>query len=274
MSLIEKIALFLALSSMLAVFIVIIRKFSILSILNTDNIPGEKEAGFKKEIIKKRIDRDLMRFNRLFSSNIDRLKNKTKDALTFVEKNLYSLKNSYLKNRPLTMERKNKIIKDLFKEADLAEKQNDSNLAELKYLDIINLDQKNLRAFFFLGELYYSNAKLTEAIQTLSFALKLAIKEKKLGLLAEDLSIAEIYFSLAKAGLDLERLDYALESIREALDLEPNNPRYLDLILDLSIMKKDKGLAWTYFNKMSTINPENNKLQTWREEIMALGQDN
>lgn len=274
MLLFEKIALFFALSSMLAVFIVIIRKFSILSILNTDNIPGEKEAGFKKEIIKKRIDRDLMRFSQIFLLNIDRLKNKTKNTLTFIEKNLHSLKSSYLKNRPLPMEKRNKLIKDLFKEAELAEKQDDNILAELKYLNIINLDQKNLRAFFFLGELYYSNAKLTEAIQTLSFALKLAVKEKRLGLLAEDLSVAEIYFSLAKAGLDLERLDYALESIREALDLEPNNPRYLDLILDLSIMRKDKGLAWTYFNKMSAINPENNKLQTWREEIMALGEDN
>ena len=188
--------------------------------------------------------------------------------------NLLKKKSSYLKNRPLPMEQRNKLIKDLFREAEVAEKQDDGVLAEAKYLDIINFDQKNLRAFFFLGELYYSNAKLTEAIQTLSFALKLAVKEKRLGILAEDLSVAEIYFSLAKAGLELERLDYALESIREALDLEPNNPRYLDLILDLSIMKKDKGLAWTYFNKMSAINPENNKLQTWREEIMALGEDN
>jgi len=274
MSLFEKIALFLALVSMLAVFIVIIRKFSILSILNTDNIPGEKEAGFKRAIIKKRINRDLMRLSQVFLLNIEHLKNKTKNTLTFIEKNLHSLKSSYLKNRPLPMEQRNKLIKDLFREAEVAEKQDDGVLAEAKYLDIINFDQKNLRAFFFLGELYYSNAKLTEAIQTLSFALKLAVKEKRLGILAEDLSVAEIYFSLAKAGLELERLDYALESIREALDLEPNNPRYLDLILDLSIMKKDKGLAWTYFNKMSAINPENNKLQTWREEIMALGEDN
>ncbi|NCT55110.1 hypothetical protein GW758_04120 [Candidatus Falkowbacteria bacterium] len=274
MLLFEKIALFIALVSMLAVFIVIIRKFSILSILNTDNIPGEKEAGFKRAIIKKRINRDLMRLSQVFLLNIEHLKNKTKNTLTFIEKNLHSLKSSYLKNRPLPMEQRNKLIKDLFREAEVAEKQDDGVLAEAKYLDIINFDQKNLRAFFFLGELYYSNAKLTEAIQTLSFALKLAVKEKRLGILAEDLSVAEIYFSLAKAGLELERLDYALESIREALDLEPNNPRYLDLILDLSIMKKDKGLAWTYFNKMSAINPENNKLQTWREEIMALGEDN
>ena len=270
----EKIALFLALVSMLAVFIIIIRKFSVLSILNTDNIPGEKEASFKKEIIKKRVDRDLMRFGRIFLSNTNRLKNKTKKVLTFVEKNLWTLKSNYLKNRPLSLEKKSELIKDLFKEAEIAEKQEDEILAEAKYLDIINLDQKNLRAFFFLGEFYYGSAKLTEAIQTLSFALKLAIKERREGSLAEDLSVAEIYFSLAKAGRDLERFDYALESIREALDLEPNNPRYLDLILDLSIMKRDKGLAWTYFNKMSAINPENNKLQTWREEIIALGEEN
>ena len=270
----EKIALFLAFVSMLAVFVVIIRKFSVLSILNTDNIPGEKEASFKKEIIKKRVDRDLMRLGRVFLLNINRLQNKTKKTLIFIEKNLRSLKNNYLKNRPLSLEKKAELIKGLFKEAETAKKQEDETLAEAKYLDIISLDQKNLRAFFFLAELYYSIGKLTESIQTFSFALKLAFKERRGGNLSEGLSVAEIYFSLAKAGRDLGRFDYALESIREALDLEPNNPRYLDLILDLSIMKRDKALAWTYFNKMSAINPENNKLYTWREEIIALGEEN
>ncbi|MBN2854545.1 hypothetical protein JXK06_03385 [Patescibacteria group bacterium] len=270
----EKIALFLALASMLAVFIIIIRKFSVLSILNTDNIPGEKEASFKKEIIKKRVDRDLMRFGRIFLSNTNRLKDRIKKTLTFIEKKLRTLKGNYLKSRPLSLDKKTELIKDLFKEAEVAEKKEEFELAETKYLEIINLDQKNIRAFFFLGEVYYEIAKYTEAIQTLNYALKLAIKAKKEAVLEEDLSVAEIYFSLAKAGRDLERFDYALESIREALDLEPNNPRYLDLILDLSIIKQDKGLAWTYFNKMSAINPENNKLQTWREEIIALGEEN
>lgn len=272
MTLLEKISLFLMLASMLAVFVIIFRKFSVLSLLNTENIPGEKEAIFKKEIIKKRVDRDLAKMASVFLIFSKNLKNIVKDSLSFFENSLRSLKAAYIKKNNLSPEKKTKVIKDLFKEAEVAEKREDENVAENKLLEIINLDQKNLLAFFLLGQLYYDNKKFTEAIQTLSYALKLAVKKKQENDLEEEVAIAEIYFSLAKVGRDMERLDYALECIRESLDLEPNNPRYLDLILDLSIIKKDKGLAWTYFNKMSAINPENNKLQTWREEIMSLSE--
>ena len=65
-------------------------------------------------------------------------------------------------------------------------------------------------------------------------------------------------------------LETACENLREALDLEPNNPRYLDLILDLSIMKKDKEEASRYFEKLAAVNPENQKLADWKEKIDSL----
>lgn len=270
MSLLEKIALTLSILSMLAIMVIIVRKFSVLSILNTDNIPGEKEAKFKKFLIKKRVDRDLNKVGGIFIVFYNNVKKIFVNSLGFLEKNLHKFKAVYNKKRNLSKEDKDKLIKDLFREFETAEKKEDFEIAETKLLEVINVDQNNLRAFFFLGKLYQEMSKLTESIQTLTYALKLAIKQKRDGELEDGLSLAEIYFSLAETGRDLERLDYALECISEALDLEANNPRYLDLILDLSIMKKDKDLAWSYFNRMSAINPENNKLLVWREKIEEL----
>lgn len=270
MSLLEKIALALSLLSMLAIITIIVRKFSVLSILNTDNIPGEKEAKFKKFLIKKRVDRDLNKLTKVFIIVYNKIKKIFVNSLGFLEKNLHKFKAVYNKKRNLSKEDKSKLIKDLFRDFETSEKKEDFETAEAKLLEVINIDQNNLRAFFFLGRLYQEMSKFTESVQTLNYALKLAIKQKRDGDLEEGLSLAEIYFSLAEAGRDLERLDYALECISEALDLEANNPRYLDLILDLSIMKKDKGLAWNYFNRMSAINPENNKLLAWKEEIEEL----
>ena len=66
-------------------------------------------------------------------------------------------------------------------------------------------------------------------------------------------------------------MEDAKQNIQEALDLEPNNPRYLDLILDLSIMKKDKESALYYLEKLAEVNPENNKLNELSERIEAIG---
>jgi tetratricopeptide (TPR) repeat protein len=85
-----------------------------------------------------------------------------------------------------------------------------------------------------------------------------------------ELTLSEIYFSLSRVEKEGDNLDAALENIREALDLEPNNPRFLDLILDLSIIKKDKELATESWEKLTAVNPENNKLGEWREKIAAL----
>ena len=80
----------------------------------------------------------------------------------------------------------------------------------------------------------------------------------------------EIYFSLAWVEKEIGDIDAALENIREALELEGNSPRFLDLILDLSIMKKDKELASVYLEKLASVNPENNKISDWQEKINSL----
>ena len=195
MLLTEKISIFLAIFSMLALFVIIVRKFSVLSILNTDNIPGEKEASFKKEIIKKRVNRDLSKiFN--FIPFIERhVKKNSKNALAYLEKSLNKLKEKYLKKRFISAEEKLKAIKDLFQEAESLEKKESYDLAEQKLLEVINLEQNNLKAFFYLGKIYFELNKFTEAIQTLKHSLKLATKEKYISAIETSISKTPSFFS-------------------------------------------------------------------------------
>ncbi len=270
----EKIALTVAILSAIPVLIIIIRKFSVLSVLSTDNIPGEKEASFKKELIKKRVDRDLSKISNFFISLGNSSRRKGKSYLSLLENNLKRVKSFYLKNKAFSLEKKEQIIKNLFKDVELAEKEEDAPQTEAKLLEIINLDEKNSEAFYALGHFYFESDKLNEAIQTFSHVLKLLIREKKEGNRGSSISISELYFSLAEVAEKMERIDNALEYIAEALDLEPNNPRFLDLALDLSIAKGDKKLASNYYSKMTIINPENTKLASWEGEIELLGDDN
>lgn len=260
----------LVLISLLIIVFILSKKFPVLAVLNVENIPGEKEASFKKEIIKKRVNRDLGRFSLSFFKIWTMLSGSLKKFLSASEKNLKKVKAGYTKKQRISWSDRNKMIKELSVEAEDAEKKGDVNLAEEKLLEIISLDQKNLHAFYDLGKLYHEERKWAEATQTLRHALKIAVKKKGSEDGFEALSEAEIYFSLALINIDADKLDSAFDDISEALDREASNPRYLDLILDLSIMRKDKETAERFFEKMATINPENSKLQAWLEEIRSL----
>jgi hypothetical protein len=60
------ISLILVVLCLIIILTVIIRKFPALAVLNVTNIPGEKEAKFKEQIIKARIERDLSRWSGFF----------------------------------------------------------------------------------------------------------------------------------------------------------------------------------------------------------------
>ena len=258
----------------LVILAIIIKKFPALALLDVNSIPGEKEARFKDQIIQQKVERDISRVSGLVARAYLALSRYIGRLFHTTQAQLKKLQISYKSTAKISQSERESLINSLLASSDDLLKKENVDEAEEKLLEVISLDQKNCLAFFKLASLYEDEKKWLEARQTYEHALKLAKQCEKEEEGLTDLTIQEIYFSLAYVEKETGDLEAALENIREALEREPNSPRYLDLILDLSIMKKDKGLAWTYFNKMSTINPENNKLQTWREQIMALGEDN
>ncbi|MEI6529179.1 MAG: tetratricopeptide repeat protein [Candidatus Falkowbacteria bacterium] len=255
---------------LIIILAIILKKFPALAILDINNMPGEKEAKFKDQIIKQKVERDLA----LVSGRVARvwlfLSRKVSDFLQSSQTQLKKIKLGYKTAAKIPHVEKQKIIKDLFVAyADLLKKE-DYNEAEEKLVEIVSLDQKNIGAFFKLGALYDEQKKWSEARQTYQYALKLARQYQDDETIMAELTIQEIYFSLAWVERESDDLDAALENIREALELEPNSPRFLDLILDLSIIKKDKDLAIEYLEKLATVNPENNKLSDWKEKIENL----
>jgi tetratricopeptide (TPR) repeat protein len=255
---------------LIIIVVIILKKFPALAILDISNMPGEKEAKFKDQIIKQKVERDLARLGgraaRLWLAMSRRISSFLKSS----QEQLKKIKLNYKSTAKIPFIEKQKRIKDLFVAyADLLKKEN-FNAAEEKLVEIISLDQKNLSAFFKLGSLYDEQKKWSEARQTYEYALKLARQHKDDETIMEELTLQEIYFSLSWVEREAGDLDSALESIREALDLEPNSPRYLDLILDLSIIKKDKELAAASLEKLAAVNPENNKLSDWQEKIENL----
>lgn len=259
--------------AVIIILFIIIKKFPALAILDAANIPGEKEAKFKEQIIKARVERDVARWGGFLGRIWLFLSKRLSASLKSQQESLKKIKTSYQANIKMPWIEKQKKIKELLTAAEEFLKKENEKAAEEKLLEIINLDQKNLGAFFQLGELYESQKKWSEASQTFGYALRLVRQHRgNHEEAAGEIVPQKIYFALAEVEKEAGNLDLALENIREALELEPNNPRYLDLILDLSIMRKDKDLANECWERLAAVNPENNKLTEWKEKISQLSE--
>ncbi len=246
---------------------IFVKKFPALAILDAANIPGEKEAKFKEQIIKARVERDMARWSGFFGRIWLWLSSSLRSSLKSQQENLKKIKTNYQTNIKMSWLEKQKKIKELLSAAEDFLKKEDVKAAEAKLLEVIGLNQKNLGAFFKLGELYEVQKKWSEASQTFYHALRLARQhhgdKDELG----EITLQKIYFSLSEVEKGAGNIEAALENIREALEIEPNNPRYLDLILDLSIIRKDKELAWECWQRLASANPDNNKLGELKELI-------
>jgi tetratricopeptide (TPR) repeat protein len=62
----------------------------------------------------------------------------------------------------------------------------------------------------------------------------------------------------------------AFRHLQKAVELAPNNPKYLDFLLEVSIMLEEKETALETYEKFHAINPENQKLSEYKARIEAL----
>ncbi len=252
--------------SFLVIIFIISRHFSALAVLDVDNIPEEKEGRIKEKIIRERIRRRFVYFDKFFNEILNFFDN----IFEYFHLKLDSLKQKQKEEKDDKMLSKissGERMKILLSQAKSLTESDDWVGAEKKLIEVISLDDKNFMAFWELGEVYCSQEKWQEARQTLLYALKLAdVCVDKIA----SRDVSSLNYSLALINKELNDIEGAFLNVRKALQFESNNPRYLDLILDLCIIKKDKELSFEYLNKIKEVNPENNNIPDWQESVDKL----
>lgn len=232
--------------------------------LDVENMPKEKEARFKEQIITGRIQKTIAKwkvgFGKFFGfigGNIARLFN-------FIFHKLQESKKNYSRETaPILAEDKGKRVAELFLKIDNLDDRENFEEKEAELIKIIELEPRNPQAFITLGSLYLANKKYEEAKQAFIHALKLSGNE-------ETDRQAEIYHDLADVYLETGELADSLETIKMAAKLSPNSPRHLDSLLEISIINKDKTTAADAWEKLAAVNPENGKLADFKEQIEEL----
>lgn len=250
----------------LVIIFIVLRHFPALAVLDVENIPEEKEQQTKEKIIKQRMKRKIS-FLEKFFNNISTFLNNIFNRLFEKLKSLQEEKKQKKEEIILSEVSPEEKIKILFSQVDDLIKKEDWDEAEKKLIEIISVDDKNFLAFWRLGEVYHLGSKYQEAKQTLLYALKLS------EIFVDSVSsndIANLNYSLALINQELVDLDSAAFHLEKSLELDPNNPRYLDLMLNLCIIKKDKFRAEDFLNRIKEVNPENNNISDWGEQIKNL----
>jgi len=260
------IPLLLILISLIIIMVIIIRKFPQLAVLDVENMPSEKAEKIKERIIKSRLERDFTKWNAWMENLLKSATQRFSFFSNWLNK-LRGLKEKHQEAKKLSkisLEEKIKLFLDQAQE--LAKKEDLESLteAEAKLIEIVSLNQKYLPAFTLLGEVYARLKKYGEAKQTFIYALRLL--ETQTNPVAE----AEINYQLSLANESLDNLDEARDNIIESLKIEPNNPRYLNTLLDLAMMQKDKALAQETLDRLSEVNPDNQKLGEWQGIVDSL----
>lgn len=280
--------LILILLSLGVIIFVVIRKFPMLANIDMETMPAEKEAKIKEQIIGKRLKRNFFKWSSFFVRIVKPITKLMGDLFKAIHDKLVVLKEAYRKEPIIEDFDSSARVEKLFALFDELIKEEKFIEAEKKLIEIIGLDNKNIKAFKLLGGLYFSRKNYQEAIETFEYVLKLKedddayaqlsniIKNAEISDVsrADSLKIANInifrsqtYFDLSLVYMAMNRFDEALVSLKKALEIEPNNPRYLDTMLEISIIKKDKDLAEESYRRLAEANPENQKLVELKKQI-------
>ncbi len=277
---------------------VVVRKFPQAARLDIDNLPLEREHRKKKELLDRRMEQEERRMFIRWRRHLEPLVRIWKrfqlqfriyvgkvERLWHHEQKVRSIKEE-ASETPL--EKDTKLL-TLLKEAEASLFEKNYQKAEELYIAAIKIDAHSASGYRGLADTYFAQNALKEALETYEFLLRLKPDDDatmiKIAEIAEEQGEIEKaidyyeraavlndansarFYHLAELLLKVKQAETAKEAIIQAVELEPKNPKYLDLLIETVILCGDKDLAQQAYNELRMVNPENHKLEVWKEKI-------
>ena len=264
---------------------IVFRKFPQLRSLDVGTVKEAQEARVRDRILLDRMMRSTKRGKELLKRGTVPVFSTIFSGIKKVFKKVYELEKEYEKkaNDPSKLNRvemRNRI-NTLIEEGLNLIKSSRFSEAEKIFIEVISLDHKNIDAYKKLADVYLNLKEYKQALQTLEFVLKLELKNGKPMLKEDDrghqirtmsnaMELSSIYNEIGFVYRRLEKPNKALDSYMHAHELEPNNPRHLDKIIEISIMLKNKSLAFDMLKRLEEANPANQKISEYSKKIKEL----
>jgi len=289
--------LVLVVAAFLGLAYLVFRKFSHLAMLDVNTLPEVKEGLKKKELLRKRMEKRSQIMGQKILEKSQPFIQKLKEIQLLFRKYVGKVERKILEEKTkerteVTPEKKVEMEKNLLvilQEASFSLDHKDFEAAEKKYIAAIRIDSVNKEAYYGLGQVYINQKQFTEAEETYKFLNQLSPNDPKiLAKLAElaeekgdiqkaveyyqecvllDDGKAAIFYKIYDLLKSIGENDSALEAAKQAVEVEPQNPKYLDNLVEISIMVRNKKLANDTYQSLRMVNPENQKLSALKQRI-------
>ena len=260
MNLVILIALGVLVISIVVIVSITMRHISQLRILNVETDTKAKSRKKKEEIILKRLSSGsapAAKLGRAMSKTLTHLRRtgrKSIHRLRDLEAHYRDLKKKGSGGESLTTDQ----LAKAFDEASQLLREDKIAQAEKKYIEIISLNPREVKAYENLGRLYTKTKQFDQAEQSLRFASKLSPND------------ASVSASLGELYMTEEQWTRALEELGKAIEKRSGNAKYLDRYIETALQLKDSEKALSALEQLKTSNPENQKIAEFEERIEAL----
>jgi len=258
-------------ASLSGMIYILLKKFPNLAAINIATMPKEKELKVKNRIMTERLARHYQAFlifttkllapvSQNFGVRFERL---YQDIMELEKK---------IKPKPLKVIDVNQEVNEKLEMARNLLASQELEKAEEICIAIIELNPRNIDVYEILADVYLELKDYKEARETQRYLLRLLLARngKESESSPEKHRLANAYSGLGWIYQSEARFIHALENYQKAITLEPSNPRFLDLLLKISIILKNKKLAFQAFNNLREADPDNQKLSELKEQINQL----
>lgn len=268
--------------SLVVIIVIIVRKFPTLASIDISSLPSEQQSRLKKSLLANRLSRKFAGFLRHVNLFIVPTWRVAKKGIHLAYKKIRELekyyrlkrKQGYLPDSP------NPAELDILKEAGDHFDKSKLEEAEEAYIAIIQHNPTQIDAYEGLVEVYLAQKDYVHAQETLDYLLRLKGKSatkgenrKKAGLdlpTSEQQELAIHHYELGQVYERNDEREKAMRSYKEAVKLDSNNPKYLDSLIEISILLGNKLLAKKTLDKLKIVNQENTKIRDWQRRIQSL----
>ena len=270
------------------IFLIVKRHWKQINAYNQPSEIKEKQIQVKKRLIENKLQKKLISFgsqaiglSKSCFSHCGKLKNLLASILLAREQKKDAIK---LGRRETGLDFNADLV-----EARIFLRQRKLDQAEKKLLDLLVHNPKNIEIYIGLGEVYTAKKDFSIAEETYRHILKINPRYisayKELGYIfkmekkwqeLKDISEKALEFGCKETwlyidiGITYKKTGYpelAEEWFKRAVEAEPQNEAFLDCLFEISIINKNRSIAYKTYNTLANISADQSKLQSYKNKL-------